>query len=463
MALDARLNVNDIKDITPGRLAVNFEDQRGRLQSGAITVNGERFNVSFASNGAATVKKDFEGFFGGIRSFFLGHTARAQEIERKMNSIILANGGRDFKIVSNSNAYLANVIRNSQVTGRLEVANYGISRNRKMLENASLIAALNEKYAASTGKTLFFNKIDDYNALSGINPESFSPMNFAGTIEKIRTNSLGQDPNVSTNDFDMEKVAAWKAFLARPENVEKIDIPGKLHRLMNLPQGHQAAKETGWEATFANAPDKEEALAQFVLKNLPKSAKDISPDEFKDLCSRVKQFADLSAMEAGLEKDEAMKDFFRRENWLGKKEMDKLQEIREEYADVPDEDRLDYWKSQTEIQNTEKYVLFSNIYTNAMFRQTSKMGLEFFREQKIPVLFQYADYTGRSMEGRFNSEVRKEALKTGLDDVRGSGGSPITYSEMRRAAKISKAASAETPDLSIAQSPVIFTPGVKKG
>ncbi|MGX8719184.1 MAG: hypothetical protein ACQGQP_08795, partial [Desulfovibrio sp.] len=135
MALDARLNVNDIKDITSGRLAVNFEDQRGRLQSGAITVNGERFNVSFASNGAATVKKDFEGFFGGIRSFFLGHTARAQEIERKMNSIILANGGRDFKIVSNSNAYLANVIRNSQVTGRLEVANYGISRNRKMLEN----------------------------------------------------------------------------------------------------------------------------------------------------------------------------------------------------------------------------------------------------------------------------------------------------------------------------------------
>ena len=92
MVLDASLNVNSLKDITSGRLAVNFEDSRGRLQSGSISVNGEKFNVSFASNGAATVKKNFEGFFGGIRTFFMGHTAKAQEIERKMNSIILANG-----------------------------------------------------------------------------------------------------------------------------------------------------------------------------------------------------------------------------------------------------------------------------------------------------------------------------------------------------------------------------------
>ena len=30
------------------------------------------------------------------------------------------------------------------------------------------------------------------------------------------------------------------------------------------------------------------------------------------------------------------------------------------------------------------------------------------------------------MEGRFNSEVKYEAAKHGLDDVRKSGGSPIT-------------------------------------
>ena len=461
MVLDASLNVSSLKDITSGRLAVNFEDSRGKLQSGSITVNGEKFNVSFASNGAATVKKNFEGFFGGLRTFFMGHTAKAQEIERKMNSIILANGGKDFKIVSNSNAYLANVIRNSQVTGRLEVASYGLSPNRKAVGDSGLIAALNEKYAASTGKTLFFNRIDDYNAISGISPESFTPMEFAGTLEKIRTNSLGLNSDISNSSFDMEKIAAWKAFLARPENVAKLDIPGKLHRYMNLPPGYQAAKETGWEATFANAANKEDALAQFVLKNLHYSAKDISPDDFKDLCSRVKQFAELSAMEAGPEKDAAMADFFKRENWLGKEEMDLLQQIRNENPDNTEEEQQSYWEIQTPIQNTQKYLRFSNIYTNALFRQTSKMGLEFFREQKIPVLFQYADYTGKSMEGRFKSEVWKEASKSSLDDVRKDGGSPITYSEIRRAAKISREASAESPDVPIAQSPVTFTPGVK--
>lgn len=95
-----------------------------------------------------------------------------------------------------------------------------------------------------------------------------------------------------------------------------------------------------------------------------------------------------------------------------------------------------------------------------MFRQTSKMGLEFFKEQGIPVLFQYADNTGKSMEGRFCAEVKGEASKRSLDDIRRSGGSPITYSEMRRAAKISKAASL-LPNDRLATTPIVFTPGAR--
>lgn len=34
-------------------------------------------------------------------------------------------------------------------------------------------------------------------------------------------------------------------FLAKPENVAKIDIPGKLHRYMHLPEGHKTEKQTG--------------------------------------------------------------------------------------------------------------------------------------------------------------------------------------------------------------------------
>ena len=456
--VNASLNIASTQDITSGRLAVNFENNAGKLQRGSISMGGETFNVTFSGK-TATVKKQFDGFFGSLRSFFFGRTANAQSIERKMNDIIQANGGRDFQIVSNSRAYLGHLIdKQPAAGGRLEVADYGLSPNRDIVNHAKLVQAFNEKYAAS-GKRLFFNQIDTYNALFSIVPTSFTPVNFAGTLEKIKSGNLELNSDVSTADFDMEKANAWKEFLARPENVAKIDIPGKLHRLMNLPQGTVPAKETGWEATFAAAADKDEALAQFVLKNLAYGAKDISPDEFKELCTRVKRFVELSAMPEGDEKARLMKDFFKRENWLGPREQQRLEDMRREYGDSSTEQEImDYFDSVTPMAACERYINFSNVFTNAMFRQTSKMGLEFFKEQGIPVLFQYADYTGKTMEGRFNSEVKYEAAKHGLDDVRKSGGSPITYSEMRRAAKISKEASLRQND-TIENTPIVFTPG----
>ena len=287
-------------------------------------------------------------------------------------------------------------------------------------------------------------------------------MEFAGTLEKIKTGTLPLNRTVSTESFDMDKANAWKAFLARPENVAKIDIPGKLHRLLNLPPGHVPAKQTGWEATFANAASKDEALAKFVLKNLPKSSKDIAPKEFEDLCARVKRFAELSAMPEGEDKALQMKEFFKRENWLGPAEEDKLKDLRkdESYKDCTEEEIQGLFEYYTPTDRCQRYITFSNVFTNAMFRQTSKMGLEFFKEQGIPVLFQYADNTGKSMEGRFCAEVKGEASKRSLDDIRRSGGSPITYSEMRRAAKISKAASL-LPDDRLATTPIVFTPGAK--
>jgi hypothetical protein len=455
------LNITAVRDLTAGRLAVNFENKSGKLRNGSISMGGETFSVSFAGQ-SATVKKQFAGFFGGLKSFFWGRTAEAQAIERKMNDIIRENGGRTFQIVSNSRAYLGHLMEKAPGEGRLEVADYGLSRNRNAVRDAKLVEALNEKFGAATGRKLFFNQIDTYNSLFSIEPASFTPMHFAETLEQIKTGTLPQNKYVSTADFDMETANAWKAFLARPGNVEKIDIPGKLHRLLNLPQGHVPAKQTGWEATFANARNKDEALAKFVLKNIPKSAKDITPKEFEVLCSRVKRFAELSAMPEGEDKARQMKEFFKRENWLGRAEEDKLDELRndESYKDCTEEEIQGLFEYSTPTERCQRYVTFSNVFTNAMFRQTSKMGLEFFKEQGIPVLFQYADHTGKSMEGRFVAEVKNEAARHGLDDIRKSGGSPITYSEMRRAAKISKEASLREDDR-LANTPIVFTPGAK--
>ena len=117
-------------------------------------------------------------------------------------------------------------------------------------------------------------------------------------------------------------------------------------------------------------------------------------------------------------------------------------------------------EQQLEKINSGNLVLDKDVTTADFDMEKAKSMEAFFKEQGIPVLFQYADYTGKSMEGRFRAEVKNEAAKHGLDDIRRSGGSPITYSEMRRAAKISKEASLR-PDDSITNTPILFTPGAK--
>lgn len=42
---NVNLTISDVKDITSGRLAVNFENSQGDLKDGAISMNGETFTV----------------------------------------------------------------------------------------------------------------------------------------------------------------------------------------------------------------------------------------------------------------------------------------------------------------------------------------------------------------------------------------------------------------------------------
>ena len=90
VSVNVNMNISAVNDITSGRLAVNCENKSGKLRSGAISMGGETFSVSFSGK-SATVKKQFEGFFGGLKSLFFGHTTQARAIEQKMNDIIQAH------------------------------------------------------------------------------------------------------------------------------------------------------------------------------------------------------------------------------------------------------------------------------------------------------------------------------------------------------------------------------------
>ena len=87
----------------------------------------------------------------------------------------------------------------------------------------------------------------------------------------------------------------------------------------------------------------------------------------------------------------------------------------------------------------DNVVFFKKALTTAFFRQTSKLGLEFFRSKKIPVVFQWSDFNGKSLD---NAEGKKEIndkwwLNGYKKSSAGKYGS-ITYSEMRHVERMNQ-------------------------
>ena len=80
---------------------------------------------------------------------------------------------------------------------------------------------------------------------------------------------------------------------------------------------------------------------------------------------------------------------------------------------------------------------FKEVVFTAFFRQTSKLGLEFFRQRGVPILFQWSDYQCRSLlNGSGDREIHDKWWHNGYGgNTRGKQGS-ITYSEMRHVGRL---------------------------
>ena len=86
------------------------------------------------------------------------------------------------------------------------------------------------------------------------------------------------------------------------------------------------------------------------------------------------------------------------------------------------------------LEKLESYVLFSDILMYATFRQTSKIGLDFFKSQGKPILFHTSDR--KSMDFGDMAWIKGENhWKSGQLDPK-YGGSEITHSEIRHATKL---------------------------
>lgn len=78
------------------------------------------------------------------------------------------------------------------------------------------------------------------------------------------------------------------------------------------------------------------------------------------------------------------------------------------------------------------------VMRNMFFRQTSKLGLEFFKQEGTPVMFQWSNHEGVSLE---NSEktITNTWWKDDRDSVHNHYGATITFSEMRHVMKMQTA------------------------
>ena len=430
MSLDISLKLADVSNLSTGRLLAGFEDKTGALHDGRIKSNGNYYEVKFLEGGTAEVRRNYQGPFAWFRNRWCSHeTTRAKALQEKINTILSQSKSDEYRILSGTHRQLLGIIEKSTAK-TIEVANYGFEPNRTKISDEGLVSTMNEKLKAD-GRMISFNKIDDYNAFLDISPNSFNPINMHEMIEDISGGRLQtRFPADYKDNFNLADIKQWKTFLGKPENVAKIDIPSKLYRYMHLPEGHKASKETGWEAAFAK--DKTAAMRAFILKNIPFLLKGLADTQTVDmLADRMTRYVEIYAIKDDAERNKALGKFMSSSNWLLPKEQESFNKLAQQIGLENATRRAD----ETAVTQRKAYNLFRNVISYAFFRQTSKLGLEFFRNKGTPVMFQFADYAGKSYLGREDDLRRPEAWRNGedTDEFRQTGGSPITNSEMRRA------------------------------
>ncbi|WP_406019163.1 hypothetical protein [Succinivibrio sp.] len=133
------------------------------------------------------------------------------------------------------------------------------------------------------------------------------------------------------------------------------------------------------------------------------------------------------------ERNEKLKEFCATENLRNEKEQERYDkfyndDIKAGYS--PEEARE---RADDGPMYTERFQRLNSIFSIATFRETSKLGLEFFKEQNIPVMFQFADYYGNNLQGEKFNNILSETKSLDEDKKQGSA---ITHSELRHAKRL---------------------------
>lgn len=460
------IRTNDISKISVMDVINKMQRTDGTLQTSTkVEVNGHtyEFSLSQGEDGklrATTNVLQDKGIFNSLKRFFCGVSADeraarmnvANAITQKMASII--NDNKYTQITNNLLTFRTIVNKNLAANNtNIDIADYGLDPNRKLVKINNLLDKIRNEYA-DKGVNISFRQIDSYNSANKISPATLcihphpencgQEGNYEDTMNAICSGELG-DKFDKYQGIPKDKAEEWHKFLQRPENMKKINIPAKLNEYLHQPADSVVEKQTGWKAEFKADPDK--ALKNFILKNLSYDFRDISANELNVLIKDVKRYLDIMNIPDKNERDRKLEEFFDLSNgWRNEKEQEEyekeLQSLRNDYPDSPEEEIIAFANVNNNIGKTRRFLMLNNVFVYSTFRQTSKLGLDFFHEQNIPVMFQFADYKGADLEGRFGdieNEIKNRKDENGnFIRIPNKAGSAITRSEMRHAIRMQK-------------------------
>ncbi|MBO4317652.1 MAG: hypothetical protein J5855_05200 [Mailhella sp.] len=175
-----------------------------------------------------------------------------------------------------------------------------------------------------------------------------------------------------------------------------------------------------------------------MIKNLGFRYRNASQETIAMLADKLKEYVNIYNMEDGPDKTARLNEFFKLKNWPHtEKDVASFQDGAKHYAkkhNIPDltGSRRAFEQTEEGRLHVKSYEMFTNMLMIATFRQTSKLGLEFFRQQHTPVLFQTTDLRHRDIRG---FALNDDHWKRGEVDPN-QGGSLITQSEMRHAHRL---------------------------
>ena len=388
----------------------------GGEQNATIKVRNNTFNVKVGLDGDVSVR--FKGY--SLFNLFRLHTRtrlaeqlRAQVADWRASIAKPEGEALKQKISASTEKAFADTFGPDPETGKIsaggsEVAVYGFSEIR------------GDNEASAMAHNISYSMIDDYNRGIGIHPEGLLLSRLDERLDKIKTGQSNIYP-MEKGINDRKKLQAWADFLARPENLKKIDIMGRLKEYIAIGENPTKADKqlTGWKGEFARK-GVDAAMQSFVRKNLPGSSLQIQLQSGKNTekTPMTDELISVLADTLTILVDQCYRNFT----------------TANINAALDEAARINGLAISPRMRSALSDVL-DEVVASAFFRQTSKLGLEFFKERRTPVMFYWTNHQGQTISEN-NRALTNKWWKNPGESVHKHYGASITYSEMRHVQKM---------------------------